>query len=102
MVLRAMDARCMVRTGEVQAKEQPVTVRSGEVLVVKFVARSRRRAADRPFESPVVYLRPHRYDALELEWVDAETRESAGYRGYSLVVETPLINERCQPMREGP
>ena len=102
MVLRAIDAGCMVRTGAVWTKEHPVAVRSGEVLVVTFAGPTRRRADGRTYNSGVVFLTPHRYDALELEWVDAETRESTDYRGYSLIVERLLIRERCQLMTEGP
>lgn len=88
VVLRTLEARCMVRVGDVLAKEQPVTVPPGEVLVVQFVAAR--------VESPIVHFRPHRYEALELEWVDAETRGGAGYRGYALMIEKTVVIERCQ------
>jgi hypothetical protein len=94
VVLRAIDARCMVRTGKVLTKEQPVTVPAGEVLVVRFVAQR--------VGSPFVSFRPHRYDALELEWVDAETRGSADYRGYGLMLEKTAVNERCQVLARIP
>jgi hypothetical protein len=90
VVLRAMDARCMVRTGKMLSKEQPVTLPHGEVLIVKFVAQRVR--------SPFVWFRPHRYDALELEWVDAETRGSADYRGYALMLEKTVVNECCRSL----
>ena len=97
-----MDASCMVRTGEVLTKEHPVTVRAGEVLVVTFVTRHRRRGDGRTYYWGRVHFRPHRYDALQFEWVDVEARESVGYRGYSLMVEMPLVNERCQLLTGSP
>ena len=94
VVLRTMNARCMVRIGKGLSKEQPVTVPAGEVLVVGFVAQR--------VGSPFVFFRPHRYDALELEWVDAETRGGADYRGYALMLEKTVVNERCQVLTKGP
>jgi len=84
----------MVRVGDVLAKEQPVTVPAGEVLVVRFVAAR--------VESPVVHFRPHRYEALEREWVDAQTRSGASYRGYALMLEKTMVIERCQFLAKSP
>ena len=92
VVLRAMDTRCMVRVGKVLSKEHSVTVPACEVLVVKFVAE---RAG-----SPFVWFRPHRYDALALEWIDPETRGSADYRGYALMLEKTVVHERCRLLAE--
>jgi hypothetical protein len=50
----------------------------------------------------VAHFRPHRYDALELEWVDAETRGNVGYRGYALMLEKAVVVERCQPLTKSP
>jgi len=68
-----------------------VTVRPGEILVVTFVSRS---------ESSTVSMRPHRYEALEAEFVDADIRSKGGYSGYHLVINRVLIDERCRLLAE--
>lgn len=64
-----------------------VTVRAGESVVVDSVLRS---------FSLTVSVRPHRYEALETEFVEPEVRSKGSYYGYHLVVERALVDERCR------
>jgi hypothetical protein len=62
-------------------------VKAGEVLVIR---------ARPPLEGSSVGCTPHRYEALEAEYVDAEVRKQPGYRGYHLVVTGRNFSERCR------
>jgi hypothetical protein len=68
-----------------------VVVQSGEVLTV---------LGPQPDGSRWVSFRPHRYEALEEEFIDPETRAHAGYRGYGLVIDRPLVESDCAFMGE--
>ena len=92
VVLRDVEAKCFVHLGRSLSELRTVTVRAGEVLVVSFA---------RPSESSVMSCRPHRYEALGIELVDRETRENPGYEGYSLVIESTVVAEKCRRLDVG-
>jgi len=91
VVLHDVEAYCFVRETSILSEMRSVTVRSGEILVVTFVSRS---------DSSTVSMRPHRYEALEAEFVDADIRSKGGYSGYHLVIKRVFIDEHCRSLAE--
>ncbi len=69
-----------------------VTVRAGEILIVDRCCQT---------FSMTVSMRPHRYEALESQFVEPEIRSKGSYRGYHLVVERVLVDDRCRPLEAG-
>src|SRR5207237_5627616 len=70
-----------------------VVVRSGEVLKVVGAHRD---------DTEWVSFHPHRYEALEEEFVDSETRAHPGYRGYGLAMDRALAESECASVHQGP
>src|SRR5450755_4606462 len=93
VVLRDVSAKAVVSgLTPLLSVVQSVVVRSGEVLTVLGL---------QPDGSEWVSFRPHRYEALEAEFVDPETRAHAGYRGYGLAIDRPLVESECALIGEG-
>jgi hypothetical protein len=82
-----IDAACLVRLRPPLMRETRVSLRAGEVFSVTFVA---------PFKSPRIHCRPGRYEALEREFVDRETRQDPEYRGYGLDVDREVVERDCE------
>jgi len=49
-----------------------------------------------PFETPGIICQPARYDALEREFVDLETRQDPKYEGYGLAIDVEVIERHCE------
>jgi hypothetical protein len=92
VVLHDIGAQCFAQSAPMMSALSTVTVRAGEVLIVSFVTP---RA-----EGPLVSVRPHRYEALEAEFVASELRRSSEYRGYHLVVARRDVAEYCKLLAE--
>jgi hypothetical protein len=92
VVLQDIGAQCFVHSAPMMSEFSTVTLRAGEVLVVSFVTP---RA-----EGPLVSVRPHRYEALEAEFVASELRRNSEYRGYHLVVARKDVAEHCKLLVE--
>jgi hypothetical protein len=88
VLLRAVDGHCFINIDPMLSDLRPVTMRAGEILIVGPVFHA---------DSPTVSVRPHRYESLEAEFVDSETRERDGYGGYHLVFERAVLLEACRP-----
>jgi hypothetical protein len=92
-VLRDVSAKAVVSgLTPLLSVVQRVVIRSGEVLTV---------LGDQPDASERVSFRPHRYEVLEQELVDPETRAHPGYRGYALVIDLLLVESKCAFIGEG-
>jgi len=92
VVLRDIEAHCFVGAKSMLSDLQVVRVRAGEVLVVSFILRPGARS---------VSVRPHRYEALEEEFVSPETRSDAEYHGYHLSIDHALIETHCRLLEAG-
>jgi hypothetical protein len=84
VVLRDVEVFCTVQMAATGSVSQVVTLPAGEVLVV-----------DREVDS-AVFVRPHRYAALEADFVEPALRQSTGYRGYCLEVSRDDFTEHCK------
>jgi hypothetical protein len=82
-----IDAACLVRLRPPLMRETRVSLRAGEVFCVTFVP---------PFKSPRIHCRPDRYETLEREFVDRETRHDPEYRGYGLGVDPEVVKRDCE------
>jgi len=89
VALRDVSARCVVILSPLLSDIREVVVRSGEVLRVVSA------------RDELVSCRPHRYVALEADFVDAPTRARAGYKGYGLVLDRAVVDRDCAPFTEG-
>ena len=88
MVLRDIAAQCSVQVAPSVSELRAVTVPAGEVLVVDY--------EDRHDDSPAIFVRPHRYQALEADFVEPASRLSPGYRGYYLELQRDDLTEHCK------
>jgi hypothetical protein len=84
VVLRDIGVVCTVQMAGALSVSDGVTLSAGEVLVV-----------DRRSDS-TVFVRPHRYQTLETEFVEPALRLSAGYRGYYLELSVDAVTEDCK------
>ena len=83
--LRDIEVFCSVQMAALPGSvSRVVTVFAGEVLVV-----------DRDRGS-TVFVRPHRYEALEADFVEPLLRSSTGYRGYCLELRRDDFTAHCQ------
>jgi hypothetical protein len=89
VVLQNVEAQCFIDVDPMVAELRAVTVPAREILVVTLFGRA---------GSMTVSVTPHRYEALEHEFVDPETRSSDGYRGYHLVIERAAVDKCCRPL----
>jgi hypothetical protein len=89
VVLRDLEAHCFAVEDPMVAELRTVMVPAGEVLTVTIFRRG---------DSATVSVTPHRYEALEAEFVDPEVRRRDGYRGYHLVIERAALDECCRAL----
>jgi hypothetical protein len=92
VVVRDIEVHCFVDVTPLLSEHTKVTLRSGEVLDVVLAP---------PFDRILVLsCRPHRYEALEVEFIDAATRENSTYRGYRLSITGSFLRKHCRPLSE--
>jgi hypothetical protein len=89
MVLRDVNARCIVILSPRISENREVVVPEGEVLKVVST------------HDDLVSCRPANYAALEEIFVSPETRAHAGYKGYGLVLDRADVERDCAPAPEG-
>src|SRR5262245_17396661 len=92
VVLSAVEATCSVHISSMVSEVRSVTVPVGEILVVALMPRP---------DSQLVGMRPHRYEALEAEFVDSEIRSRDGYTGYALLLRRASVEKSCRPLTPG-
>ena len=92
VVLRALEATCSVRILSMLSEVRSVTVPVGEILIVALETRP---------DSRLLPMRPHRYQALEAEFVDPELRCRDGYTGYALLFQRAAVEGNCRPLAPG-
>ena len=85
VALRDLSAKCIVILSPLVSDMRDVVVPAGEVLRVVST------------HDDLVSCRPHRYAALEVDLVAAETRAHAGYKGYGLVLDRGVVERDCAP-----
>jgi hypothetical protein len=83
VALRDVSAKCIVILSPLLSDMRDVVVRTGEVLRVVSA------------REDMVSCRPHRYLALEADFVDPETRAHPGYKGYGLVIDRAVMDRDC-------
>jgi hypothetical protein len=86
VVLRAVGARSVVILSMLRSDIREVTISAGEVLVV---------TGSHPVDTEWVSFRPHRYEALEPDVVDPDSRCHPGYRGYAVVIDRSVVERDC-------
>jgi hypothetical protein len=84
VVLRDIEVFCTVQMTPPASVSRVVIVSAGEVLVVDRVSDS------------TVFVRPHRYQALEADFVEPALLLSTGYRGYYLEVRRGNFTAHCK------
>src|SRR5262245_33673394 len=92
VVLRDVEATCVVRLSDVFSDVQKVPLRSGEVVVL---------TGGQELQAPWICCRPYRYESLEADLVDDNTRHHPGYSGYHLLIEKGDVQRDCQRVMSG-
>jgi hypothetical protein len=88
VVLRDLEAICVIGLSDMFSDVQKVPLRSGEVVILTGGQEERSRR---------ICCRPYRYETLEPDLVDDDTRQHPGYRGYHLLIDKDDIQRDCKP-----
>jgi hypothetical protein len=86
VALRDVSAKCIVILSPLVSDIRDVVIRAGEILSVVSE------------QADLVSCRPHRYAALEADFVAPATRGHAGYKGYGLVLDRAVVERDCEPV----